>query len=144
MNKVILVGRTTADPELKYTGNNNPFSRFSIAINRPYVDANGEKETDFLNIVAWGKEAENLCQYQKKGNNLLVEGTIQTRRYTDADGNNRTSTEIVAQHIEYLDPKKKMTVGDVETNVEVEEEAEYQDPFTEYGEQVQIDDDFLD
>ena len=117
MNKVILVGRTTADPELKYTGNNNPFSRFSIAINRPYVDANGEKETDFLNIVAWGKEAENLCQYQKKGNNLLVEGTIQTRRYTDADGNNRTSTEIVAQHIEYLDPKKKMTVGDVETNV---------------------------
>ena len=75
---------------------------------------------------------------------MLVEGTIQTRRYTDADGNNRTSTEIVAQHIEYLDPKKKMTVGDVETNVEEETEAEYRDPFTEYGEQIQIDDDFLD
>ena len=86
MNKVFLIGRLVRDPELRYTGTNIPVATFSIAVNRNFANAAGEREADFINCVVWDKQAENLVKYQKKGNQIAVDGRIQTRNYEDKDG----------------------------------------------------------
>ena len=86
MNKAILIGRLTKDPELRTTPTGRNVCQFSVAVSRNFTNANGEREADFINCVVWDKQAENLVKYQKKGNQIAVEGRIQTRNYDDKDG----------------------------------------------------------
>ena len=86
MNKSILIGRLTKEPELKSTPSGRNVCQFTIAVNRNYTNANGEREADFINCVAWDKQAENLVRYQHKGNQIAIEGRIQTRNYEDNSG----------------------------------------------------------
>ena len=107
MNRVDLVGRLTRDPELRYTpSTNRPVASFTVAVNRNFTNANGEKEADFISCVVWDKQAENLAKYQKKGNLISVEGRIQTRNYDGDDGKKVYVTEVVANNISYLESKK--------------------------------------
>ena len=138
MNKVILIGNISSNIELRYTGNNKAVATFSLAIPR----INDKDNADFLPIVVWGKQAENLKDYQKKGNKILVEGRIQTRNYTDEKGNKHYITEIIAEVVQYLSPKEK---GQQEANKEAINE--YQDMSikteSDIGQQIQITDEDL-
>ncbi len=104
-NLVVLTGRLTADPELKTTANGISVTSFSIAVNRNYRSGE-EPQTDFINIVAWRKSAEFVAKYFKKGNLIGIEGSIQTRRYTDKNGNNRTVFEVVANNVQFVESKR--------------------------------------
>lgn len=86
MNRVFLIGRLTRDPELRYTGSNLPVATFSLAVNRNFSNQNGEREADFINIVVWRKQAENVKNYLTQGSQVAVEGRIQTRSYDDQNG----------------------------------------------------------
>lgn len=105
MNKCILVGNLTRDPEHTTTPNGISVCRFSIAVNRNYSNSNGEREADFINIVTWRGLADNCGKYLQKGNKVAVCGAIQTRTYEDKEGNKRYSTEVVADDVEFLTPK---------------------------------------
>ena len=104
-NLVVLTGRLTADPELKTTPNGVPVTSFSIAVNRNYR-AGEEQQTDFINIVAWRQRAEFITKYFNKGSLIGIEGSIQTRRYTDKNGNNRTAFEVVANNAQFVESKR--------------------------------------
>lgn len=106
MNKVILVGRLTKDPDLRYTQNGEAVANFTVAVNRPFRNKNGEQEADFINCVTWRKQAENLAQYTGKGSMIAIEGRIQTRSYEGKDGKMVYVTEVLAENIQYLDNKK--------------------------------------
>lgn len=106
MNKVFLIGRLTKNPELKSTTSGKNVCQFTIAVNRNYTNANGEKEVDFINCIVWDKQAENLFKYQKKGNQIALEGRIFTRSYDNKEGKKVYVTEILASNISYLDSKK--------------------------------------
>lgn len=101
MNKCILIGNVVRDPELTTTGSGISVCKFTIAVNRTYKNANGEQETDFLNIVTWRGLADNCLRYLKKGSKVAVCGQIQTRTY-EADGQKRYATDIVADDVEFL------------------------------------------
>lgn len=107
MNKVILVGRITKDPELRYTPSNTPVCAFSLAVNREYTAPNGEREADFINCVAFQKQAENLCKFMSKGSQILVEGRIQVRKYVDNNNVNRIATDVICDKISFLEAKKQ-------------------------------------
>lgn len=107
MNKVILIGNLTKDPELKKTQSGISVCKFSIAVNRKFQNADGERETDFFNITAWKGTAETIAKYCKKGNKLLVEGSIQLRKYEDEEGVSRTSIDITANEVEFLTSKSR-------------------------------------
>lgn len=102
MNKVILIGNLTKDPELTTTNSGISVCRFTLAVSRRFVGANGERETDFLNIVAWRSQAENCSKYLKKGSKCAVIGSLQTRSYDAQDGSKRYITEITADEVEFL------------------------------------------
>ncbi len=104
-NLVVLTGRLTADPELKTTQSGIPVTTFSIAVNRNYR-AGEEQQTDFINIVAWRQRAEFITKYFKKGNLIGIEGSIQTRRYQDKNGNNRTAFEVVVNNAQFVESKR--------------------------------------
>lgn len=163
MNRVVLIGRLTAKPELRYTGSNLPFTRFSIAVNRNFTNAQGQREADFINIVVWRKQAENVCNFLNKGSLVAIEGRIQTGSYDAQDGSKRYTTEVVADSVQFLEtkgqreaynnnsaPESNMSPYDYQTpssnnsndftnNVSVED-----DPFADFGDTVSIDDNFLD
>jgi single-strand DNA-binding protein len=105
MNKVVLIGRLTRDPELRYTGNNTPVASFTLAVNRNFSNQQGEREADFINVVVWRKQAENVKNYLSQGSQAAVEGRIQTRSYDDQNGQKRYVTEIVADNVEFLGSK---------------------------------------
>lgn len=106
LNKAILMGRLTRDPEIRYTPNGNiPVVSFSIAIDRNY-SGKGERITDFIDIVAWRRTAEFVSQWFTKGMLIVVVGSIQTRRWQDKNGNNRTSVEVVADEVQFGESKK--------------------------------------
>lgn len=105
MNKVILVGNLTKDPELSETPNGIAVCRFSIAVSRDFANADGNRETDFFNITVWRGRAENCGKYLKKGNKVAVVGSLQNRSYEDKDGVKRYVTDIVASEVEFLTPK---------------------------------------
>ncbi len=105
MNKVILIGNLTRDPELTQTPNGVSVCHFSIAVNRPYTQG-GEKETDFFNCTAWRATGENIAKYQRKGSKVAVMGSIQLRNYEDNQGVKRTAIDIICQDVEFLSPKK--------------------------------------
>lgn len=107
MNKVILVGRITKDPELKRTNSDIPYVQFTIAVNRLYQNKNGEKTADFISCVAWRATAELLAKYIRKGSQIGVEGSIQTRTYDDQNGIRRYITEVVCDNIHFLEPRRQ-------------------------------------
>ncbi len=105
MNRVVLVGRLTKDPELRYTQSNKAVATFTVAVNRQFSNANGEREADFINCVVWGKPAENVSRYMKKGGQVGIDGRIQTRTYQANDGTRRYVTEVVAESVQFLEPR---------------------------------------
>ena len=107
INRVVLVGRITRDPETQQTNTGIPYVRFSLAVNRPFKDQNGERQADFINCVAWRQQAEFLSKFVRKGNQLAVEGRIQTNSYTDANGNNRQAFDILVESVSNLEPASK-------------------------------------
>ena len=110
-NKVILGGRLTADVELKTTPNGVSVCSFSLAINRKYVKQGEQPQTDFINCVAWRTTAEFISRYFKKGSCICVVGSIQTRSYTDNNGNKRTAFEVVADEANFVDSKNESGAG---------------------------------
>lgn len=105
INNVTLMGRLTADPELKITSNKTNVTTFCIAVDRRFKAQDGEKQTDFINIVAWRSTAEFICRYFKKGDPIAIIGEIQTRKFKDKDGNNRTAFEVVANQASFCGDK---------------------------------------
>lgn len=104
INKTILVGRLTADPELRQTQSGISVTSFTVACNRPYTSG-GERTADFINCVAWRQTAEFISKYFRKGNAIGVEGSIQTRKYTDKNGNNRVAFEVVVDSASFIESK---------------------------------------
>ena len=107
MNKAILIGRLTRNPELRYTGNNTPVATFSLAVNRSFTNQNGEREADFINCIVWRKLAETVKKYLSQGSQVAVEGRIQTRKYQNDKGENKYITEILVENVEFLCSKSK-------------------------------------
>lgn len=105
MNRVTLVGRITRDPELRTSSSNVSFVAFTVAVNRINSNGNGEREADFINCVAFNKQAENLARFIKKGSQIGVEGKLQTRRYQASDGSNRIATEVICDMVHFLEPR---------------------------------------
>ena len=151
MNKALLIGRLTKDPELKMTENTKrEVCQFTIAVNRPYTNDDGERKADFINCVVWDKLAENLSKYQKKGNQVAVEGRIQTRNYDDKDGKKIYVTEIFVSNVTFLDSKgSNDSVNNLEeppvksgsiTTEQIDSMPTANDPFASYGNEVQIND----
>ncbi len=162
MNKVFLIGRLTRDPELRYTGNNTAVATFSIAVNRPFTSQSGEREADFINIVVWRKQAENVKNYLAQGSQVAIDGRIQTRNYDDQNGNKRYVTEVVADNVEFLGSKRtegssmpnensftasNPTPYDFSTPAEVSNEPKGtnmdNNPFADFGASIEINDDEL-
>lgn len=111
INNVVLVGRLTKDPELKYTGSNIAVASFSLAVNRNFKDANGERETDFINCVIWRQQAENLANWAKKGALIGITGRIQTRSYENQQGQRVYVTEVVAENFQMLESRSAREGG---------------------------------
>ena len=167
MNKAILIGRLTRDPELRYTSSNRAVCQFSIAIDRPFTNqATGQREADFINIVVWDKQAENVGKYITKGRLIAVEGRIQTRNYDNNEGRKVYVTEVVATNVQFLESKNatQNSGGGFNTMPEPPVQSEptpydfadnassnkptmniedEKDPFASFGEQVEISDNDL-
>lgn len=141
MNKTCLVGRLTAQPELRYNKSNVPYTRFNLAVNRNFTNEQGEREADFISCVGWRKTAELICTYFNKGSQIGVEGRIQTGSYDSEDGTKRYTTDVIVENITFLD-KKQDSRPEPEYTGPVEEKDE--DPFSDFGDRVSIDENFLD
>lgn len=111
LNRILLQGRLGSDPELRSTPNGVEVATVNIAVDRDRKDASGERQTDWVTIVAWRNTAKFLSQYFRKGRVMVVEGRLQMRNYTDRDGNKRTAAEVVADNIYFGDSKKDDTVN---------------------------------
>ena len=106
INRVILVGRLTKDPEYRENRNSVGVATFTLAINRPFTNAQGEREADFINVVVFKRQAENVSQYLFKGNLAGVDGRIQSRSYENQEGRRVFVTEVIADNVHFLEPKK--------------------------------------
>lgn len=137
LNRVILVGRLTKDPELRYLGNGTPVCNFTLAVNRNFKNQNGEQEADFINCQVWRKAGENVANYLSKGSLAGVDGRVQTRSY-EQDGRRVYITEVVADSVQFLEPKKQ---GGQEKGQRYT--ADPGDPFQNSGQPVDIQDDQL-
>ncbi|UNB91613.1 Single-stranded DNA-binding protein [Listeria innocua] len=111
MNRVVLVGRLTKDPELRYTPAGVAVATFTLAVNRAFTNQNGEREADFINCVVWRKPAENVANFLKKGSMAGVDGRVQTRNYEGNDGKRVYVTEIVAESVQFLESKNNNAEG---------------------------------
>lgn len=105
INRTVLVGRLTRDPELRYTSSNKAFARFTIAVNRTFAGASGEREADFISCIVWNRQAENLVRFVRKGSLIGIEGRIQTGSYDDKDGIRKFTTDVVCDSVQFLEPK---------------------------------------
>ena len=151
MNKAFLIGRLTRDPELRYSSSNAAIVNFSIAIDRQYTNTQGQRETDFINIVAFQKQAENIKKYVTKGSMVAVDGRIQTRNYEDKDGKRVYVTEVVADRVQFLSSKGSSdSVSSVSDNVSpadfqseptIRETNVSDDVFADFGSSIEISDD---
>lgn len=139
LNKIIICGRLTSKPELRYTQSSKPHTRFCVAVNG-YQD-----KTDFINCECWDKLAENLCKYQDKGNKILLEGRLHSSSY-EVNGEKRTSVSVVCTSIEYMPMKNAQNDENIVQNNDLhkQEDTEIDDPFADFGDQISIDDNFLD
>jgi len=131
VNRIVITGRLTAKPELRYTSSNKAFARFTIAVNRQKEGA------DFINCIAWDKTAELICNYLDKGSFIGVEGRLQTSSYEKQDGTKGHTTDVVVQNIEFLEKKKS------EQETTNDEQENTTDIYADFGEQVDLDN-FLD
>ena len=152
MNKVFLIGRLTRDPELRYTGSNVAVASFTLAVNRNYTNQAGEREADFINVVVWRKQAENVKNYLSQGSQVAIDGRIQTRSYDGEDGKKRYVTEVVADNVEFLGSKNSSQVSSTpkeptpydfgkepsSTGTDVDS-----NPFADFGSSIEISDDEL-
>ena len=156
MNKVVLIGRLTRDPELRYTSNSNTaVCNFTVAIDRPINPNTGTREADFIPVVVWNKQAENVKNYLTKGSQVAVEGRIQTRSYDDQNGQKRYVTEVYANNVEFLGSKNSNNVSsnsstDEPTPYDFKEDEEKSkgtnidnNPFADFGQNIEISDDEL-
>ena len=155
MNRVVLIGRLTRDPELRYTGNNTPVASFSLAVNRNFTNQQGEREADFFNITVWRKQAENVKNYLSQGSQVAVEGRLQTRNYEDKDGQKRYVTEVVADNVEFLGSKNSSNNSSNGSHNEEPTPYDFGDekepkgtdvdsnPFADFGSSIEISDDEL-
>lgn len=107
MNKVALIGRLTAKPELRYTNSNVAFTRFTLAVNRQFTKEDGKRDADFINIIAWRKQAELITKYFNKGNLIAIEGKLQTSSYDDKNGNKKYTTDVALDNFEFIEGKKE-------------------------------------
>ncbi len=105
-NRIILIGRLTRDPELRYVPSGQPVASFTLAVDRPFQNQQGNRETDFIDVVAWRKTAEQVSQYLSKGRMVAVEGRLQIRSYETQDGQKRKVAEVVADGVRFLDRAK--------------------------------------
>jgi single-strand DNA-binding protein len=159
MNRSILVGRLTADPELRYTPSGAAVCTFTLAVNRTFTNQAGEREADFINIVVWKRAAENAANFLKKGSLCGVDGRLQSRRYTDRNERTVYVTEVVAESVQFLEPKgngsnssQNRSSGQTESKAQqyknnADRNSQYQrvddDPFGGNGETIDISDDAL-
>lgn len=125
MNICILIGRLTKDPELRYTQSGTAVTSFSMAVDRTFVGKDGQKQADFFNIVAWGKQGENVANYLAKGKQVAVRGSVQNRSYETQNGEKRYITEIVAENVQFLGSKGDGNSGN-QNNQSAGFEAGYQ------------------
>ena len=139
MNSVNLIGRLTNKPTFGYTNSNIAYARFTIAVNRNFKNANGERQADFINCIAYRKTAELINEYVQKGDLVGVDGRIQTGSYTAGDGSKRYTTDVIVENIYFLKSKEKPAHEQVSEQVEKQT-----DIFAEFGENVEIEDNFLD
>jgi single-strand DNA-binding protein len=105
LNRIILIGRLTRDPELRYVPSGQPVASFTLAVDRPFANQQGERQTDFIDIVAWRRLAEQVTQHLAKGRLVAVEGRLQIRSYETQDGQKRKAAEVVADAVRFLDRK---------------------------------------
>ena len=170
MNKVILIGRLTRDPELRYTGSNTPVATFSLAVNRPFTNQSGEREADFINCVVWRKLAETVKNYLSQGSQVAVEGRIQTRNYDDQNGQKRYVTEVIVENIDFVGSRRDNAQGQASQSAPAMPSATFNnqptsteatpydfsatpsspaganissDPYAEFGSNIEINDDEL-
>ena len=132
MNKVILIGRLARDPEMRTTPSGVATTSFTIAVQRNYANAQGDREADFISCVAWRKQAENIAKYCSKGSQVAVEGRIQTRNYDAQDGTKRYVTEVIADNV---------SPADFQTNDAPKETNVSDDVFADFGSSIEISDD---
>ena len=137
MNKVFLIGYLARDPELRYTSSNIPVASLTLAVNRNFTNQNGEKEVDFINIVVWKKQAENIHKYCFKGSKVAIEGRIQVRNYDDQNGQKRYVTEVVSENIEFISTKKEEPKEKSNSEI-IKDVMEDKDPFEEFAKETQI------
>ncbi|HLS35786.1 MAG TPA: single-stranded DNA-binding protein [Bacillota bacterium] len=154
MNRAVLVGRLTRDPDLRYTPNGVAVANFTLAVNRPFTNQQGERDADFINCVVWRRQAENLANYMKKGSMVGVDGRIQTRTYEDQDGKTVYVTEVVADNVHFLESRGSSrrqeessgmgTQGFQQGTQPTHDQGQQDDsPFSQDGEPIDISDDDL-
>lgn len=132
LNRIILIGRLTRDPELRYVPSGQPVASFTLAVDRPFVNQQGERGTDFIDIVAWRRLAEQVTQHLSKGRLVAVEGRLQIRSYETQDGQKRKVAEVVADAVRFLDRKGPVPAGETpapEAGGEATPEGEDDVPF---------------
>lgn len=152
MNKVILIGRLTKDPEMRSTGAGLAVTTFTLAVNRPFSDSNGERTADFINCVAWRRQAENIAKYCVKGTQVAAEGRIQTRTYDHTDGTKRYVTEVICDNVTFLSTKSDMNRSNSSYSMpeknsypsnDIETTDISEDPFKDFGEEIALSEDDL-
>jgi single-strand DNA-binding protein len=150
MNKVILIGNLTKDPELRYTPNGVAVTTFTLAINRPRTNQAGEREADFINVVAWQKLADLCATYLRKGRQAAVEGRLQTRSYDNKEGRKVYVTEVVAENVQFLGGRSggestgyDPGYGGTKPSGQRDDFDAFGDPFADAGKPINISDDDL-
>ncbi|HDI4748306.1 TPA: single-stranded DNA-binding protein [Listeria monocytogenes] len=157
MNRVVLVGRLTKDPELRYTPAGVAVATFTLAVNRTFTNQQGEREADFINCVVWRKPAENVANFLKKGSMAGVDGRVQTRNYEGNDGKRVYVTEIVAESVQFLESKNNNAEGATSNNYQGEadysnnskttpyraDSSQKKDSFADEGKPIDINEDDL-
>ncbi len=153
LNKVVLIGRLTRDPDMRFTQSQRAVCSFNLAVNRSFTTQGGEREADFINIVSWGKTAENVSKYLNKGSLVAVDGRIQTRNYDNAQGQRVYVTEVVAENVTFLESKNSSNSSaqnygftEPQQSNTTSNDASFdsnKDPFADFGNSIDISDDDL-
>jgi single-strand DNA-binding protein len=129
LNRVVLVGRLTKDPDLKYTPNGVAVASFTLAVNRPFKNGQGDRDADFIQCVVWRKPAENVANYLKKGSLAGIDGRLQTRSYENNQGQRVYVTEVMCESVQFLEPKQQGSINNTNRN------SQNSDPNANYGSQ---------
>jgi single-strand DNA-binding protein len=147
LNRVVLVGRLTKDPELKYTPNGIAVANFILAVNRPFSNQQGEREADFIQCVVWRKPAENVANFLKKGSLAGVDGRLQTRSYENNQGQRVYVVEVMCESVQFLEPKgsnNRSQNNGQQQNHQYQQQPNFNDdPFANEGNPIDISDDDL-